>query len=744
VTKREESPESTSCAEDLQPLTVESGAVIRSKMVMGVERILASLCDALVTENGEQALARGLSILADSGIVIQGPGCGETWLSIESAGRSLSLALSVPPCEAPDRALVGCFLRAALARAVAEEHARSTRERLEMLSQASFEGILIHADGVVIDVNHRFEAMMGCDRAEVVGRNTTERFVAAEDLEGVLAKMGSGYEGAYVITGVRWDGSRFRAELQSKQGRLGERPVRVVAIRDVTERERLHALLAESEVRLRDLAAGAFDGIVYGRNGIVVDVAGPIREKLGVNPDDLKGKAVVDLVAQSSRATIARFTQEGRVGSLEADILANDGAPVPVEVVVVNSTLHGAPVRIAGLRDLREKRRLERERANLLQQIERSQRTESLGILAGGIAHDFNNLLVGVLGNAELLLDRITDPLERQAALAIRSAGERAATLTAQMLAYAGRRDLGRREAVDLGGLCRDLRELLDAVLSKKARIELAIGPETWVFGNRATLTQVLMNLLTNASDALGDQPGVIRVTMRRTRDVDARFHRALGASAEPGNWVLTDVSDTGAGMDAGTKERIFEPFFSTKEKGHGLGLAACLGIVTSHGGALVVDSEIGRGSCFSMILPGAKASTEAPADPRPAAHARPIRVLVVDDEPLVRSLVRRLLERRGYSVEEAADGRACLAALERAAFDVVLLDVTMPDIDGAEVVRRLRAAGSNIPVVLSSGYMAVSAENALDRSMIQAFLPKPFTPTDLVEALERALAAPK
>jgi len=118
--------------------------------------------------------------------------------------------------------------------------------------------------------------------------------------------------------------------------------------------------------------------------------------------------------------------------------------------------------------------------------------------------------------------------------------------------------------------------------------------------------------------------------------------------------------------------------------------------------------------------------------------------VLVVDDEPLVRSLVRRLLERRGYSVEEAADGRACLAALERAAFDVVLLDVTMPDIDGAEVVRRLRAAGSNIPVVLSSGYMAVSAENALDRSMIQAFLPKPFTPTDLVEALERALAAPK
>lgn len=711
-------------------------------MVMGVERILASLCDALARENAEQSLGRALSILADSGIVIQEPGCAETWLSVESGGRSLSLALSIPPCEAPDRALVGGLLRVALARAVAEEQLKSTRERLEMLSQASFEAILIHADGVVVDVNHRFAEMMRCDPAEVVGHDTTERFVAPEDLEGVLAKMRSGYEGAYVITGVRWDGTRFRAELQSKQGRLGDRPVRVVAIRDVTERERLHALLAESEARLRDLAAGAFDGIVYGRNGIVVDVGGAIQEKLGVNPDDLKGRAIVDLVAQSSRATIARFAQEGRVGSLEAEMLAADGAPVPVEVVVVNSTLRGAPVRVAGLRDLREKRRLERERVDLLQQIERSQRTESLGILAGGIAHDFNNLLVGVLGNAELLLDRITDPQERQAALAIRSAGERAAALTAQMLAYAGRRDLGRREPVDLGALCRDLRELLDAVLSKKARIELSLDPDTWVLGNRATLTQVLMNLLTNASDALGDQPGLIRVTMRRTREVDARFHRA--AAAASGDWVLTEVKDTGAGMDPATKERIFEPFFSTKEKGHGLGLAVCLGIVESHGGALLVDSEIGRGSCFSMILPGAKGSTEAPAEPRPTAASRPIHVLVVDDEPLVRSLVRRLLERRGYSVEEASDGRAGLTALERGAFDVVLLDVTMPDLDGAEVVRRVRATGSKIPIVLSSGYMAVSAENALDRSMIQAFLPKPFSPADLVGAIERALAAPK
>ncbi len=702
-----------------------------------------SVCEALASDNAENALAQGLSILARSGIVALETESGQPWLSIECAGRSLSLSAPSNPSDVPEQAVLGSLLRMALARAVVEDQARHTRERLEMLSQASFEGIMIHADGVIVDVNNRFTEMMVCDRSEIVGQNTTARFVAAEDLPYVLLRMKGGYEGAYVITGVRGDGSRFRAELQSKQGRLGDRPVRVVAIRDVTERERTNTLLHESEARLRDLAEGAFDGIIYSRNGVIVDVGGPLRERLGLNPDDLSGRSVLDVIAPSSRAVASRFMHESRIGWWEMDILGADGAAIPAEVLVIRSTLNGQPICVAALRDLREQRRLETERASLIREVERSHRMESLGVLAGGIAHDFNNLLVGVLGNASLLLDRLTDPLESQAALSIRSAGERAAALTAQMLAYAGRGELRRREPVDLGALCRDIRELLDAVLSKKARLEFSIDPDCFVLGDRATLTQVVMNLLTNASDALGDEPGVIKISTRRTLQPDARFRQALGTAADVREWVLAEVSDTGAGIEAATIGRIFEPFFTTKEKGHGLGLAACLGIVSSHGGAIVVESVVGRGSCFSMILPATKGPSAAVAGPRRAPPTRAIRLLVIDDEPLVRCLVRRILEQRGFTIEEAGDGRSGLAALARNPVDLVMVDMTMPDLDGAEVVRRIRASGSRVPIVLTSGYMAVGAENTLQRSMIQAFLAKPFSPTDLTDAIERALAAP-
>ena len=307
------------------------------------------------------------------------------------------------------------------------------------------------------------------------------------------------------------------------------------------------------------------------------------------------------------------------------------------------------------------------------------------------------------------MLERATTDDDREIAAAIVTAAQRAAALTRQMLAYAGQRDLGRREPVDVGQLVQELRALLAATLSKKADLELAIDPASVVLGDPVTLSQVIMNLLTNASDALGDHPGRITVRVRHVTEVDARWDHGQGATVGPGRWVLVEVEDTGIGMDESTCGRVFEPFFSTKERGHGLGLAACLGIVRAHGGAVLVESELGRGSRFSVLLPASGAAKRADDAARPRATARPCRVLVVDDEALVRSQLRRSLELRGYSVIEAANGRSALAALEQEsktgaddarAIDVVILDMTMPDLDGAEVLRRLRAAGSRVPVV--------------------------------------------
>jgi two-component system cell cycle sensor histidine kinase/response regulator CckA len=619
------------------------------------------------------------------------------------------------------------------------------RQRLEMMSEASFEGILIHEHGIAIDANQRFCEMLGFPRDEVIGADMMQQCVAPEDLPAVHERVANRYEGEYLITGVRKDGSRFRAGLQAKEGRLGDRPVRVLAVRDVTERERTNELLRESEARFRELADGAFDLTLFSRGSLIVDVRGASERLLGRTSAELIGRSVYEFMAPSAVPAARQMIEEERLGFIDVMAVHANGELVPTRAVVVASTLNGQPVRVSGVNDLRPSRRLEAERRGLEQQLQRAQRLDSLGVLAGGIAHDFNNLLTGILGNADFLHERLADPGAREAAAAIMAAAERAATLTRQMLAYAGQRDLGRRAPIVVGDLVRELRALLDATLSKKASLELDIEPGTVVLGDRATISQVLMNLLTNASDALGERPGVIAVRARRVRDLDARWDGALGATVRPGSWVFIEVRDTGVGMDEATRGRVFEPFFTTKEAGHGLGLAACLGIVSAHGGAVLVETELGSGSCFSVLLPASDAAERENDSPLPRPTARPCRILVIDDEAVVRAQLRRSLELRGYVVAEASNGTAGLAALTGASaggpLDVAILDMTMPDLDGAEVLLRARAAGARIPIIVSSGYLDVAVERRLPRDQFQGFLPKPYSATDLVNAIESALA---
>jgi PAS domain S-box-containing protein len=630
-------------------------------------------------------------------------------------------------------------LRLALCRVGEQSTHKLTCERFEMLSMASFEGILIHVDGVVIEVNQRLSEISGWTREELLGSGTIPRTIAPEDVPATIERVRSGFEGSYVITAVRKDGTRFPAELQSKQSRLGDRPVRVAAVRDISERERTLSLLRQSEQHLHDLALGAFDFMVVSQDGLIVDVGGNCDRVLGFTREQMVGHPPLDFVAPAARPVTAEVLAENRPGAYQSVLISATGDEIPVEIVGVRSTLGGKPARVAGFRDLRSVRQLERERRTLEQRLERSQRIDSLGVLAGGIAHDFNNLLVGVLGNASLLLNMLEAPLARDAAKAIVTAGERAATLTRQMLAYAGHQDLGRREPLDLGALFRELRTLLDATLSKKATLAFEVEPSSVVLGDRATITQVMMNLLTNASDALQGKPGRIDIRARHVRELDARWDDALGASVGPGDWVLVEIADNGIGMDEATRLRVFEPFFSTKENGHGLGLAACLGIITSHGGALLLESEPGRGSCFSLVLPSAgQRAPSVPTKPPPNAP-KPCRVLVIDDEELVRTQLRRSLERRGYAVDEASDGLTGVAAAAQLAPDVLIIDMTMPDIDGAEVVRRVRAAGSRAAIVLSSGYQAAAAAERLAPDAYQVFLPKPFGLNELVDAVEKA-----
>ena len=712
-----------------------------ASMAESASNVLQRASEALGADDPEQALAGVLATLAELGVTAASAADPErdAWLEVEHGEHKVVLVADGEPGE-PVRAVARNLLRSALLRLCEHDELKRVRERMQMLSSASFEGLFVHVDGMVIDSNQRLSEISGFDQRELLGAETIKRCVVPEDLPEVFRRIENRYEGAYVVTGLTRDGRKFPVELQSKQGRLGEKPVRVVAVRDVSERERTLALLHESERRLRELARKAFDLTFLGRDGVILDVEGRVQELLGAARDELIGRSILEFIAPSSLALSKEVITKQRIGAYEIVVLGAGGELIPMAVVVVDSTFEGEPVRVAGMRDLRPAQRVEAERRELEQQVVRSQRLESLGVLAGGIAHDFNNLLVGVLGNAELLLHRLTDPFDRESAESIRTAGERAADLIKLMLAYAGQRDVVKREPVDLAALLRELHQLLAATLSKKARVLLSVSPSSVVLGDRAMLTQVLMNLLTNASDALEDSVGTIEVRTELVTEPDARWDAALGATVRPGSWLLLEIIDSGAGMDEATQSRVFEPFFSTKERGHGLGLAACLGIVSAHGGAIRVESAPDQGSRFSVLLPAGQGDDATSLTRERSQRASASKVLVVDDEAVVRTQVRRSLELRGYVVEEASSGESALNNFVRSDADVILLDMTMHDLDGTEVARRIRATGSRVPIVLASGHLKTVVEQELERDVVQGFLRKPFRIVDLVDAIERAL----
>ncbi|HEX5107847.1 MAG TPA: response regulator [Vicinamibacterales bacterium] len=395
-------------------------------------------------------------------------------------------------------------------------------------------------------------------------------------------------------------------------------------------------------------------------------------------------------------------------------------------------------------RDITERVRAEEERRRLEGQMQHVQKLESLGVLAGGIAHDFNNLLVGMLGHAGLALQELSpgNPAY-DSVVQIQTTAQRAAELTNQMLAYSGK---GRfvLQATDLSGIVGEMTHLLRTAVARNAEIVLELQPKLPAFdGDPAQIRQVIMNLITNASDAIGTATGQITVStgsvhVKRADVADAW----VGSDVPEGEYVFAEVRDTGCGMDAATVARIFDPFFTTKFTGRGLGLAAVLGIVRGHHGAITIASTPGRGTTFRVLLPATStpAAAAAPQQKPSAARADGTRVLVVDDEAGVRTIARESLRRAGFEVTTASDGAEALEVIAReAAFDAVLLDMTMPRMGGVETFRLIKARQPDLPIVLTSGYSAQEAVGRFDKDPIAGFIQKPFMPAALVKTMLEA-----
>jgi two-component system cell cycle sensor histidine kinase/response regulator CckA len=411
-------------------------------------------------------------------------------------------------------------------------------------------------------------------------------------------------------------------------------------------------------------------------------------------------------------------------------------------------SLTGETVGVLGTyEDITKSKKAEEEQRRLEAEIQYAQKLESLGILAGGIAHDFNNLLVAVLGYADLALASLSQATPAyQHVEEIQTAARRARELTNQMLAYSGKgRFVVRR--LQINEVIREMGQLLQASIPKKVqlRYELTTDPSS-VDVDVAQIRQVVMNLVTNAAEAIGDGSGAITLATR-WQHVDEAYLRRTGVNETlpEGEYVFVEVSDNGCGMDNATRERIFEPFFTTKFQGRGLGLAAVLGIVRGHGGAIVVYSEPGKGSCFKLLLPAAQGQLPAEAEPaRPATATAPLAgtVLVVDDERVVREAAGMMLEHLGFEVQVAADGAEALDAFRkhRGEIRLVLLDMTMPRMDGEETFRELRRLAPDVRVILASGYNEMDATSRFVGRGLAGFIQKPFTMAELEAKIRESL----
>jgi signal transduction histidine kinase/PAS domain-containing protein len=375
-----------------------------------------------------------------------------------------------------------------------------------------------------------------------------------------------------------------------------------------------------------------------------------------------------------------------------------------------------------------------------------AQRLDSLGVLAGGIAHDFNNLLTAILGNASLLraelgtMDGAVEAVEQ-----IEAASRRAAELCRQMLAYAGRGRFA-LQLIDPNELLRDMQAPLEVAIPRTAQLVLSLTPVPGVLADESQIRQLIMNLVLNAAEALPEGTGTITLHT----DVAERASEELAGTVfspqlPAGRYVSLSVSDTGHGMSPETAARIFDPFFSTKFTGRGLGLSAVVGIVRAHKGALRVHSSVGAGSTFELLLPAQEGATLPPPEAASAATHASLATwrttgtaLVIDDERGVRDLVRSVLQRSGMTIIDAESGERGIEVFKRHAehVRVVLVDLTMPGLDGRDTLAALREIRPDVPAVLMSGYSSADLVN----SASHVFLQKPFTPAALRSVVKRLL----
>ena len=607
------------------------------------------------------------------------------------------------------------------------------------------------AEGRFIDANAAYCAITGYSVDELRATGY-QKLIHPDDLaENMkwIEEMLAGAVDGFVIENryIRKDGSIVwvRKSISLVRNAEGAPQLIIALIEDVTERKRQRDELLESEARFRFVVESSMIGVVFADplTGQIFDANEEFLRIVGRTRRDLprlnwKQITAPDSLARDEEA-IAAVPPGGRLGPFEKEYVRPDGSRVPA--IVAGSFLDDTRRRlVAFVLDHSEQKRAE-------EHLRQAQKLESIGLLAGGIAHDFNNLLVAVVGGASLALDMI--PAESGASellLRVLKTGEQLAHLTRQLLAYSGK---GRFviEPVNLSAAVPEMIALIQASISKKIALRLELDANLpLVEADRGQIQQVLMNLVFNAAEAIGNNSGSICVRTA-PQNVDRAYLQLHPEwDVREGEYIRLEVQDDGCGMDAASQAKIFDPFFTTKFVGRGLGLAAVSGIIRSHKGAIAVVSAPGAGSTFTVLLPtAAPGRAEALATrptPSPLAARGTGTILIVDDEMLVREMAGKTLRRQGFEVLQAESAAAAIDVLKRHPGEIqaIVLDLSMPGKSGNEVLPELRQVRPGVRVIVSSGYDEGQTMAMFQGQAVAGFIQKPYTAAALVEKVRAVM----
>jgi two-component system, cell cycle sensor histidine kinase and response regulator CckA len=640
------------------------------------------------------------------------------------------------------------------------KRAEEELHRYELLSGHSRDIILfVHRDdGRILEANTAAVNAYGYSREELL--TLTIHHLRPLDTLGQIADQMAEADTHGILletVHVRKDGSAFPVEVSSRGANIGGMRTLLSVIRDISGRKGTEEALRESEERYRSFFENSLDAIFItdpAEAGRILAANPPACRMFGYTEEELCNLSRGALI-DSSDAGVQRFLDERtRVGRARGELMhiRKDGARFPTGVSSsVFKDKHGRDRCITIVRDITERKQTEEERMRLEQRLQQVQKTESLGRMAGAIAHHFNNLLMAVMGNLELASPNL--PQESRALANITeamAASRRAARISRLMLTYAGQ-PAGKKEPLDLSEAVREGLLLLSVSLPQKMHLRSELqdrGPI--IFADASHIEQILTNLALNAGEAIGEQEGEITVAVDVVAPVEIRESNVFPPDWDPKatSYACLSISDTGCGMDTETLKTIFDPFFSTKFTGRGMGLSVALGLVRAYEGAISVESQLGQGATFRVYFPlQAQETLLTGEEDEPIAGSIEAAglVLLVDDEPFVRNMAEAMLKSLGCEVVSASDSHEAVEIFRTREADInlVLLDHTMPRTDGWEILRALRVLRPSIPVILASGYDETKVMQGEHPELPQAFLQKPYRLASLRAAINRALKPP-